>query len=190
MPQSTPLDKIETNDVPDGQASDEERVQRIIREMNSGDEGAEAPGPSYQGGQEPPQAYGNQGPPMYQPMPAAPMMGRPMAMAGYAPHYEAPVQQSQGQGQAATAAAAPEPAASKKNVFAHITDALKLPLVVALVFFLFSLPVVDLHLAKYAPWAFSAGGNLSIPGLAVKALAAGAVMGLYDTIDKLVSRLF
>jgi hypothetical protein len=186
MPQSTPLDKIETNEVPDGQASDEERVQRIIREMNSGDEQAETPGPSYRPQQEP-EAYQHQGgPPVYQPLAGAPMMGRPMAMAGYAPQYDAPVHQGQGQGQAA----APEPVVSKKNVFAHITDALKLPIVVALVFFLFSLPVVDLHLAKYAPWAFSAGGNLSIPGLAVKALAAGAVMGLYDTIDKLVSRLF
>jgi hypothetical protein len=59
-----------------------------------------------------------------------------------------------------------------------------------LVFFLFSLPVVDLYMAKYVPWAFSAGGNLSIPGLVLKALAAGAVMGVYDTIDKLISRLF
>lgn len=185
MPQSTPLDKIETNDVPDGQASDEERVQRIIREMNSGDDQQpEAPGPSY-GQQQEPQAYTHreQGPPMYQPLPGAPMMGRPMPMGGYAPQYDAPAQ-------AQAHEAAPEPVVAKKNVFAHITDALKLPIVVALVFFLFSLPVVDLHLAKYAPWAFSAGGNLSIPGLAVKALAAGAVMGLYDTIDKLVSRLF
>lgn len=188
MPQSTPLEKIETNEVPDGQASDEERVQRIIREMNSGDEQqpSEAPGPSYRQQQEP-AAYQHQGgPPVYQPLAGAPMMGRPMV--GYAPQYDAPVQQGQGQAQAHEAA--PEPVVSKKNVFAHITDALKLPIVVALVFFLFSLPVVDVHLAKYAPWAFSAGGNLSIPGLAVKALAAGAVMGLYDTIDKLVSRLF
>jgi hypothetical protein len=189
MPQSTPLDKIETNDIPDGQASDEERVQRIIREMNSGDEQqpSEAPGPSYRQQQQEPETYSQQaqGPPMYQPLPGAPMMGRPMAMGGYAPQYDAPAQ-----GQPQVHEAAPEPVVAKKNVFAHITDALKLPIVVALVFFLFSLPVVDLHLAKYAPWAFSAGGNLSIPGMAVKALAAGAVMGLYDTIDKLVSRLF
>uniref|UniRef100_A0A6C0DTD2 Uncharacterized protein n=1 Tax=viral metagenome TaxID=1070528 RepID=A0A6C0DTD2_9ZZZZ len=170
MPQSTPLEKIETNEIPDGQASDEERVQRIIHEMNSGDAEPVAPGP----------AYHQQGPPQYQPMPGNPVMGRPMA---YQAQYDAPVQQQP----------APEPAdpvVAKKNIFAHITDAFKLPLVVAIVFFLFSLPVVDLHLAKYVPWAFSSGGHLSIPGLAIKALAAGAVMGLYDTIDKLVSRLF
>jgi len=174
MPQSTPLEKIETNDIPDGQASDEERVQRIIHEMNSGDAEPEAPGPSYHQQQGPP--------PQYQPMPGNPNMGRPMA---YHPQYDAPVQQ-----QPPVAPEPAEPVVAKKNVFAHITDAFKLPLVVAIVFFLFSLPVVDLHLAKYAPWAFSSGGHLSIPGLAIKALAAGTVMGLYDTIDKLVSRLF
>lgn len=179
MPQSTPLEKIETNDIPDGQASDEERVQRIIHEMNSGDAEPEAPGPSYQQ---------QQGPPQYQPLPGNPNMGRPMA---YPPQYDAPAQQMQMQMQQPAPVQEPaEPVAAKKNIFAHITDAFKLPLVVAIVFFLFSLPVVDLHLAKYAPWAFSAGGHLSIPGLAIKALAAGTVMGLYDTIDKLVSRLF
>jgi len=180
MPQSTPLEKIETNEIPDGPASDEERVQRIIHEMNSGDAEPEAPGPSYQQQQ--------QGPPQYQPMPGNPVMGRPMA---YQQQDDAPVQQQQQQQQQQQPMPEPvEPVVAKKNIFAHITDAFKLPLVVAIVFFLFSLPVVDLHLAKYVPWAFSSGGHLSIPGLAIKALAAGTVMGLYDTIDKLVSRLF
>ena len=147
MPQSTPLEKIESNDIPDGQASDEERVQRIIHEMNSGDEThAEAPGPQgppqYQQG--PPQyqqqlQQQQQGPPQYHPMPGNPTMGRPMA---YQPQYDAPVQQQQ-----PIHVEPPEPVVAKKNIFAHITDALKLPLVVAIVFFLFSLPVVDLYLA-------------------------------------------
>lgn len=81
-------------------------------------------------------------------------------------------------------------AGSKKNVWAHISDALKLPLVVSVVFFLLSLPVVDVYLARYAHWAFSNGGHLSMAGLALKAVSAGAIMGVYDTIDKLVSRFF
>jgi len=201
MPQSTPLDKIETNDIPDGQASDEERVQRIIQEMNSGDgEGGneqhtEPPGggqqqqPNYQYEQ----ARQGQHPQMQHPqmqqghmMPGHPMMGRPMGPMGGPPQYEAPAQQPSYE----EAPAPPEPVIAKKNVFAHITDALKLPVVVTLIFFLFSLPIVDVYLAKYAHWAFSSGGQLSIPGLVIKAVAAGAVMGVYDTLDKVISRLF
>jgi hypothetical protein len=110
------------------------------------------------------------------------MMGRPMPQQMM---MQQPPQQYQ------EPPAAPEPPApAKKNVFAHITDALKLPVVVALVFFLLSLPVVDLYLSRYAHWAFSSGGNLSIAGLAIKSLGAGLIMGVYDTLDKVISRLF
>ena len=37
MPQSTPLENIESDNVQEAGGSDEERVQRIIREMNAGD---------------------------------------------------------------------------------------------------------------------------------------------------------
>ena len=78
----------------------------------------------------------------------------------------------------------------KKNIWAHITDILKLPFVVTIVFFLLSLPVVDTYLAKYASWAFSSSGTLTLYGIAVKAVSAGAIMGVYDTLDKVISRLF
>jgi hypothetical protein len=79
---------------------------------------------------------------------------------------------------------------SKKNIWAHIADIFKLPIVVAIVFFLLNLPIVDVQLAKYAHWAFSSGGHLSMGGMALKAVVAGAVLGIYDTLDKLVSRFF
>ena len=169
--------------------TDEDRVKRIMADMNSGGDEGESDRASVQnelpGRQAPPQ-YEYQPDPQMQPgmMPAGhPMMGRPMPMPNMMmqppQQYQEPPQQ------------APEPPApAKKNVFAHITDALKLPLVVALVYFLLSLPVVDLYLSRYAHWAFSSGGNLSIAGLAVKSLAAGLIMGVYDTLDKLISRLF
>ena len=84
----------------------------------------------------------------------------------------------------------PPVAPAKKNIWAHITDALKLPVVVAFVFFILSLPIVDVYLSKYAHWAFSSGGQLSIPGIALKAVVAGTVMGIYDTLDNFVSRFF
>ena len=184
----TPLNKIESNEVSEPQTSDEDRVKRIMADMNSGAEEPEqervqdAPGRQgppqfeYQADQMPPGMM----PPGMMPM-GHPMMGRPMPQQ---------LMQTAPQQQYQEPATTEPPAPAKKNVFAHITDALKLPVVVALVFFLLSLPVVDLYLSRYAHWAFSSGGNLSIAGLAIKSLAAGLIMGVYDTLDKLISRLF
>jgi hypothetical protein len=202
MSQSTPLDKIE-NDVSDsGNTSDAMRVQRILQEINGG--GDEAPGqqqaPPHM--QQPPQHM--QQPPMYQ---DHPNQGAPPGYHMYQPPHSMPPQQLMGPGmvpfqheqmmpprqqqqheQEEQVAAPPLPA--KKNVWAHITDALKLPVVVAFVFFLLSLPMVDVTLSKYAHWAFSSGGQLSLPGIALKAVVAGTIMGIYDTLDNFVSRFF
>ena len=188
MPQSTPLEKI---DSPEEAPSDEERVKRIIQEMNNTNEGpGSSPGndqgpPQYASEQvqyqqtQGPQYQQMQGGPQYQPMQGGPQY-RPMYM-------DKPGKQEQEQEQEQVKE---EPVVIKKNIWAHITDALKLPFVVSIVFFLLSLPIVDVYLAKYASWAFSSGGTLSMAGIAVKALVAGSVMGIYDTIDKAVSRLF
>jgi len=203
MPSSTPLDKIESNEIPDSQASDEERVQRIIQEMNSGgadEQQQEPPGRqemAMQQDAERERQYQQQQPPpgmmMQQRQPMGPdsMMGGPPV---YYPPQGAPAQREQREqreqyNEPPEAPSAPEPP-PKKNIWAHITDALKLPFVVAFVFFLLSLPVVDVYLAKYAQWAFSSGGHLSYGGLALKAASAGLIMGVYDTLDKFVSRLF
>lgn len=170
MPQSTPLENIESNEIPDNQGSDEERVQRIISEMNGGEEQGNP------GAAEPPMQYQMPAPPQERVMRGQQMMHPSMVYSQQPPvEQEKPVVATAG---------------SKKNVWAHISDALKLPLVVSVVFFLLSLPLVDVYLARYAHWAFSNGGHLSMAGLALKAVSAGAIMGVYDTIDKLVSRFF
>jgi hypothetical protein len=183
MPQSTPLENIENNEIPDNQASDEERVQRIIREMNSSDD--QLPGAGE------PQAVPSMGGPMGQmnmmgpPPPQATMLPRRGGNGMEMMHPSQMMYQPQ-----VPVEAEPVAAPSKKNVWAHISDAFKLPVVVAVVFFVLSLPVFDVYLSKYAHWAFSAGGHLSMAGLALKAVAAGAIMGVYDTIDKVISRFF
>jgi len=186
MPVSTPLDKIDSHD---DQPSDEERVKRIIQEMNKTDD---SPGEN----QAPPQ-YNQGSPPQYQQGPPPPQyqQGAPQyqqAQFHKPPSYQqGPPQYEQEQEQQPQIVVKEEPIVPvKKNIWAHITDLLKLPFVVAVVFFLFSLPVVDVYIAKYASWAFSSGGTLTMAGLAVKALSAGAVMGVYDTMDKAISRLF
>jgi hypothetical protein len=186
MPQSTPLEKI---DSPEDAPSDEERVKRIIQEMNNTNEGpGPSPGNNDQGPpQYVPEQYQQQGGPQYQ---QGPPQYQPMPMQG-GPQY----MERQGHSQEQRHVEEPEPVKEepvivKKNIWAHITDALKLPFVVSIVFFLLSLPIVDVYIAKYASWAFSSGGTLTMAGIAVKALVAGSVMGIYDTIDKAVSRLF
>ena len=190
MSQSTPLDKIEQDVSENNGASDAMRVQRILQEINGG--GDEAPGAQDQQTYQPQQQQQQQQPnyPMYRPpnmMPQQPLMGP--GMVPYQQQHEMHEQQRQPQEE--MQAPAPVPAApAKKNVWAHITDALKLPVVVAVVFFLLSLPVVDVYLSKYAHWAFSSGGQLSIAGIALKAAVAGSVLGVYDTLDSFISRFF
>ena len=177
MPVSTPLDKIDSHDEA---PSDEERVKRIIQEMNNGDSPGEEHGQTQppmqyqqqQQQQQPPMQYQQQPPIQYQ---------QQMHMQQQHMQQQQPQQQQEEKH---------EETPVKKNIWAHITDALKLPFVVAVVFFLLSLPIVDVYIAKYASWAFSSGGTLTMAGLAVKALTAGAVMGVYDTLDKVISRLF
>ena len=215
MPQSTPLDKIENNDIPDNQASDEERVQRIIQEMNQGDsDEGNSPGKQQPSQYQQQQPQYQPEPQMMQPgmMPSGPMQPGMMHPGMMQPGMMHPgmmhpgmmqpgmmhpgMMQQQGPPEMAIKEQynddeeeLPAPPV-KKNIWAHITDFLKLPLVVSVVFFLLNLPIMDVYLAKYAHWAFSSGGHLSMLGLALKALAAGTIMGLYDTIDKLISRLF
>lgn len=181
MPASTPLDKIDET-VPDNQASDEERVQRIIQEMNGGANSNEPPGR-----EEMMEHPSSQMPPpnmQYQAMPMQPPM-QPHMMNQYMQQQQQQQHQEQQQQQEPEK---PVDESPKKNIWAHITDVLKLPFVVTIVFFLLSLPVVDTYLAKYAAWAFSSSGTLTLYGIAIKAVSAGAIMGIYDTLDKLVSR--
>ena len=200
MTQSTPLEKIDNDESPDN-GSDSERVQRIIQEMNRG--GADSPGEpeSHQ------QMYQQQAPPQYQQAPPQYQHAPPqyqqaqqqMNYQMYQPPNMMPPQQLMGHGMMPypqqeheheareEKPVAPTPVA-KKNMWAHITDALKMPFVVACVFFVLSLPVVDLYLSKYAHWAFSSGGQLSLAGIGLKAVAAASIIGVYDTVDNLISR--
>ena len=60
-------------------------------------------------------------------------------------------------------------------------DGLVDPLIVAVLMFTLSLPVLQTFLSKYATWAFSLGGQLSWLGLIAKSLLAGVVFALYKT---------
>jgi hypothetical protein len=59
---------------------------------------------------------------------------------------------------------------------------LRAPIVVASVVFFLSLPVVTASLSRYAPWMYLGNGDISISGLLVKALLAGALFLVYQTV--------
>lgn len=179
MPQSTPLEKIEADTIPDKEASDEERVSRIIQEMNSSND-EPAPGVQQQ------KQYEEQAP-QFNRIPTNTRFTDDNMMQ---PHPSEMVYKNQPDMQEQPTnkiEEVPAPVA-KKNIWAHITDAFKIPVVVSVIFFLLSLPIVDTYLSKYAPWAFSNSASLNMTGLGIKALGAGLIMGVYETLDKLVSR--
>lgn len=62
----------------------------------------------------------------------------------------------------------------KKNWYARILQEVKTPLVVALLFFILSLPAVNLLVAHYIPSLILPTGSLTMLGLGAKALLAGA----------------
>lgn len=62
----------------------------------------------------------------------------------------------------------------KKNWYARILQEIKTPLIVAILFFVLSLPAVNLLVAHYIPSLILPTGSLTMVGLGAKALLAGA----------------
>ena len=62
----------------------------------------------------------------------------------------------------------------KKNWYARILQEIKTPLIVATLFFVLSLPAVNLLVAHYVPYLVLPTGSLTMVGLGAKALLAGA----------------
>jgi len=69
-----------------------------------------------------------------------------------------------------------------------ISNQLKAPVIVASIVFLLSLPVVTSALSRYAPWMYLGTGDISIAGLLVKAVIAGAIFLVYQTIASVVEK--
>jgi hypothetical protein len=61
----------------------------------------------------------------------------------------------------------------KKNWYAHIVEEAKTPLVVAMLFFVFSLPPVNVLISHYVPSLIQSSGNLTTVGSVAKALLVG-----------------
>jgi hypothetical protein len=164
----TPLDALESGQVPN--EADASRMAEILRDMNASGADVAAGQPQMPPQMPPPQMQMQQ-------MPQMPMGG----MNGQVPMM---VQQHQQQHQQHQQNFVPYEDESsvvvpKENVWSNILDRLIDPLVVAVLIFTLSLPVLQTFLSKYATWAFSLGGQLSWLGLIAKSLFAGVLFALY-----------
>jgi len=61
-----------------------------------------------------------------------------------------------------------------KGYFSDLIHQLRQPLLVAIIFFVVSLPVINVLIGHYLPSLLKAGGDLTTVGLLVKSLGAGA----------------
>jgi hypothetical protein len=75
---------------------------------------------------------------------------------------------------------------TKKNLYARVWDEAKTPIIVALLFFVLSLPAVNVLVAHYLPSLMLPTGALNMIGLGAKALLAGV---LYWVLQRVVAPL-
>lgn len=179
-------------------AGDEDLVQRILQDMNvsSGGGGAQAP----QGLPPPPPAMPAPTPPQYAQMPSS-MMNMTMdrqiptshiignespspadfaaAMVGLGGQRiePAPVGVMPGTVQAPSFA----PPASK-NLYGRVLEEAKIPFVVALLFFVFSLPPIRVLVAHYIPSLIQPTGQFHLMGLVVVSLIVGGTFWLLQRV--------
>ncbi len=152
MSDGTPIDAIESGEVAD--AADSQHMQAILADMNaSGADIANGPGmPQGQQGQQQMMRPQHQQQQMYNPNP--PQM-----------------QQRQYVDDA--------PAPRKRSTSLSLLDRISDPIMVAILIFVLSLPVLHTYGARYASWGFAIGGQLSWFGLIALSLVGGALFGIY-----------
>jgi hypothetical protein len=174
---------------------DGDLVNQIMREMNMGG-GAQGPPPPMPGAPPPPTPANL--PPMMA-VPSNPTAVNQHVMAtnpqtahminGVAPtsadfaasmHGGVPMAQPQ-------MLNAPQPAPKayeypRRGLRQRLTEEIKFPILVALLVFVFSLPVVNILFAHYLPRVVLPTGQLTLVGLVIKSAAAGAVFWLMQRV--------
>lgn len=195
MSTSTPIDQLDGG-APAGPAADQERVKRILAEMNAGDMAQPAPAlaPLQQVITEPPLSISTGQLRMDAPTARAHVIGNSQpTMAdfqamfqstapGMAPLHGAPYVADPGPSR-------PVPKKQSSGSFRDLfVSQVRAPLAVAAIMFLLSLPVVTSILSRYAAWMYLSSGEISIGGLLIKALLAGVLFAIYQTAVSLFDR--
>jgi hypothetical protein len=73
-------------------------------------------------------------------------------------------------------------ASPSKNIYSRLIDEVKVPLVVAILFFIFSLPPIRVLFAHYLPTLVKQTGDFHLTGLLVVSAAAGATFWLLQRV--------
>lgn len=154
MADGTPLDVLESGGNVDN-AADAERMAQLMRDVNASGGGAGGGGAYPEGPQSMNMPRVN-APPLRNMSVALPPPPQPQS---YTPMEE-------------------EYRPRRKNMWGNITARLRDPLLVSVIVFVLSLPVLHTVLAKYVGWAFAVGGQLNWIGLIVLSLLAGVVFAV------------
>jgi hypothetical protein len=78
--------------------------------------------------------------------------------------------------------AAPPPYVPKKQWYSSFIPELKTPILVSLLFFVFSLPFLNILFAHYIPYLVKGTGELTMIGLVIKSLLAGLAFWILHRI--------
>jgi hypothetical protein len=189
MTQSTPLDQLGAADT---SIADEERVKRILAEMNTNDT-VQAPPPV-----QPAPMHVITEPPVTTSMGQI-RMDPGTARANVIGNSTPTMADFQAMFQQATPGMAPfhgplavppgpmiAPPRKGSDWRGAIMAQLRLPIVVAGIVFLLHLPVVTSMLSRYASWMYLSSGEISVGGLLVKALLGGILFMVYQAISSVV----
>lgn len=179
------------SDLEGSPSKDGDLVDQILKEMNTGP----SPASSMQAGQLPNTAMVER---MMDASPAtAHMIGNSQPTPGdFAAAIHGAHGQGQGQGhqpqaagQGDTYAAAPTQQAppvyyapSKRTLMQRFGEEFKIPILVAVLVFVFSLPVVNFLFAHYLPSMVLATGQLTVIGMLIKSLAAGVFFWILQRV--------
>ena len=182
---STSLDSLSTDVGSAGPPADEERVRRILAEMNADVEGG-AP-VSQRVITEPPITMST-GQLRMDPGTAranvigssTPTMADFHAMFQQAPPGMAPFRQQEVAPDRSPVV--PKPVPTWKD---SALTALRAPIAVAIIVFLLNMPIVTAILSRYASWMYLSTGEISVGGLLVKAVLAALLFALYQIVASL-----
>jgi hypothetical protein len=172
---STPLESLSDNQ---GPPADEERVRRILADLNGAEPQriiTEPPNTMSTGtlrmdpGTARANVIGNSTPTMAD----FHAMFQQMSPGG-APQQSAPQPQVQ-----------PKADPSWKD---YAYQLLRAPMAVVVIVFLLNLPVTTGMLSKYASWMYLSTGEISVGGLLVKSLLAGSMFALYQVISAFIDK--
>jgi hypothetical protein len=201
MSQSTPLDMLESGEAP---MADEERVKRILAQMNVDDTVQAPPQPQQSGGPHvPPPVAFRQMPPVITEPPITMSTGQlrmdrdtaranvignsiPTMADFQSMFHPTPPGLAPFHGPAAATAPALPQVSKQSDWKSVLSEYIRGPVAVAIIIFFLNLPVVTSMLSRYASWMYLSSGEISIGGLLVKALLGAVLFTVYQGVSSFV----